>query len=262
VSAPPRVALVTGASRGIGRAVATRLAGAGYRVAVAARSASQVGQVADEIGARALTLDVGDAGTVDAAIATVERELGPLSLLINNAGTAGDGGCSWEQVPDRWWQVFEVNVLGTFLCCRAALPHMRSRGHGRIVNISSNAAFFPLQGAADTRIGSAYMASKAAVIRFSEALAAEARPDGVQVFAISPGTVKSDMTARIFKAEWDDEALWSPPELTADLIEFLDTGALDALSGRYIHAANDDWRAFPARIAAILEADGLSLRVR
>jgi 3-oxoacyl-[acyl-carrier protein] reductase len=253
MSARPRVALVTGASRGIGRAVATRLAQAGYGVAVAARSESQIGQVADEIGARALTLDVGDAGAVEAAIATVER---------NNAGISGDRGYSWEQVPDRWWQVFEVNVLGMFLCCRAALPYMRSRGHGRIVNISSNAAFFSLEGGTDARISSAYMASKAAVIRFSEALAAEARPDGVQVFAISPGTVKSDMTAGIFKAEWDDEKLWSPPELTADLIEFLDSGALDELSGRYMHAANDDWRAFPARIAGILEADSHSLRVR
>jgi NAD(P)-dependent dehydrogenase (short-subunit alcohol dehydrogenase family) len=262
MSSHPRVALVTGASRGIGRAVATRLAGAGYRVAAAARSESQIAQVADEIGARALTLDVGDAGAVELAIATVERELGPLSLLINNAGTAGDGGFAWDQAPDRWWQVFEVNVLGTFLCCRAALPHMRSRGHGRIVNIGSNAAFFPLQGAPDGRISSAYMASKAAVIRLSEALAAEARPSGVQVFAISPGMVKSEMTAAVFKAEWDDEGLWSPPELTADLIEFLDTGALDALSGRYIHAAHDDWRALQARIPEILAADAHSLRVR
>jgi NAD(P)-dependent dehydrogenase (short-subunit alcohol dehydrogenase family) len=262
MSSRPRVALVTGASRGIGRAVAARLAQAGYDVAVAARSESQIAEVAEEIGARALTLDVADTGAVEASIATVERELGPLSLLINNAGISGDSGYSWEQVPDRWWQVFEVNVLGMFLCCRAALPYMRSRGHGRIVNISSNAAFFSLAGGTDPRISSAYMASKAAVIRFSEALAAEARPDGVQVFAISPGTVKSDMTAAIFKAEWDDEELWSPPELTADLIEFLDTGALDALSGRYIHAANDDWRAFPARIAEILAADGHSLRVR
>jgi NAD(P)-dependent dehydrogenase (short-subunit alcohol dehydrogenase family) len=261
MSSGPGVALVTGASRGIGRVVSTRLAETGYRVAIAARSDSQIRQVADEIGARALTLDVGDARAVEDAIATVEHELGPLSLLINNAGTAGDGGFSWDQQPDRWWQVFEVNVLGTFLCCRAALPHMRARGHGRIVNIASNAACFPLRGAPDPRIGSAYMASKAAVIRFSEALASEARPDGVHVFAISPGTVKTDMTAPIFEAEWDDEELWSPPELTAELIEFLDTGALDALSGRYIHAANDDWRAFPARIAEILAADGHSLRV-
>jgi len=106
------------------------------------------------------------------------------------------------------------------------------------------------------------MASKAAVIRFSEALAAEARPDGVHVFAISPGTVKSDMTAAIFKAEWDDEELWSPPELTAELIEFLDTERWTGCSGRYIHAANDDWRALPARIPEILAADGHSLRAR
>ncbi|HET6172682.1 MAG TPA: SDR family oxidoreductase [Gaiellales bacterium] len=257
-----RVALVTGASRGIGRAVATRLADTGYRVAIAARSESEIAQVADELGAHALTLDVADSAAVEQAIATVERELGPLSLLVNNAGTAGDSGFSWEQSPDRWWEVFEVNVLGTFLCCRAALPHMRARGHGRIVNIASNAAFFRFGQASDGRIGSAYMASKAAVIRFSDALAAEARPGGVHVFAISPGTVKTEMTATIFEAEWDEEEFWSPPELTAELIEFLETGALDALSGRYIHAANDDWRAFPERIPALLAEDALALRVR
>ena len=262
MSSPPRVALVTGASRGIGRVVATRLAHAGYRVAVAARSASQVGEVADEIGALALPLDVADGRAVEAAFETVERELGPLSLLINNAGIAGDGGFSWEQPADRWWQVFEVNMLGTFLCCRAARPGMRARGHGRIVNVSSNAAFYALDGDLDPRISSAYLASKAAVVRFSEALAAEARADGVRVFAISPGMVKSDMTAAIFEAEWNDGEIWSPPELTADLVDFLETGALDALSGRYVHAANDDWRALPARIPEILEQDLHALRVR
>ncbi len=170
----------------------------------------------------------------------MERELGPIGLLVNNAGVAGDGGFSWSHEPEQWWHVFEVNVLGTFLCSRAVIPGMRARAAGRIVNVSSNAAFFSLADGPEERIGSAYMASKAAVVRFSEALAAETRADGVCVFAISPGMVKSDMTAAIFAAEWDDAGLWSPPELTADLIEFIDSGALDALSGRYIHAANDD----------------------
>jgi NAD(P)-dependent dehydrogenase (short-subunit alcohol dehydrogenase family) len=257
-----RVALVTGASRGIGRAVATRLARTGYRVAVASRSEQEIGEVADELGAHPLTLDVADDAAVAAAIAAVERDVGSISLLVNNAGSAGDGVFAWEQAPGRWWDVFEINVLGTFLCCHAVLPHMRSRGHGRIVNLGSNAAFFRVQGDPDPRISSAYMASKAAVIRLSESLAGELRGDGVQVFAISPGTVRTEMTAPIFVQAWDDEDIWSPPELTADLIEFLETGALDALSGRYIHAANDDWRAFPARIPALLADDALALRVR
>ena len=92
MSTPPRVALVTGASRGIGRVVAERLARSGYRVAVAARSAAQIGEVAGQIGALPLELDVTDAAAVEAAVARVERELGPLTLLINNAGIAGGGG--------------------------------------------------------------------------------------------------------------------------------------------------------------------------
>jgi 3-oxoacyl-[acyl-carrier protein] reductase len=262
MSSPPRVALVTGAGRGIGRVVAARLASSGYRVAVAARSAAQVGQVAEEIGALPIALDVADGSAVEAAVAAIEGELGPLGLLVNSAGVAGDGGCTWDQSPADWWRVFEVNVLGTFLCSRAVLPGMRARGHGRIVNVSSNAAFFSLADGPEERISAAYMASKAAVIRFSEVLAAEARADGISAFAISPGTVKSEMTAGIFRAEWDDPTLWSPPELTADLIAFLDTGALDGLSGRYIHAAHDDWRALADRIPEIVEADHMSLRVR
>jgi NAD(P)-dependent dehydrogenase (short-subunit alcohol dehydrogenase family) len=153
-------------------------------------------------------------------------------------------------------------MLGTLLCSRAVMPGMRERGHGRIINIASNAAFMSLAAGPVERIGSAYMASKAAVVRFSEALASEARADGIQVFAISPGTVKSEMTAWIFAAEWDDPAFWTPPEVSADLIEFLDSGALDALSGRYIHAANDDWRALAGQTSDILAHDRLSLRVR
>ena len=84
----------------------------------------------------------------------------------------------------------------------------------------------------------------------------------MQAFAISPGTVKTDMTAEIFAADWDDPHLWSSPELTADLVEFIDSGALDAFSGRYLHAARDDWRALPDRAAAIRSEDLHTLRVR
>jgi 3-oxoacyl-[acyl-carrier protein] reductase len=262
MSSPPRVAFVTGASRGIGRVLAGWLARSGSAVAVAARCADRLSQVARASGALALTLDDTDGAAVAAAIATVERTLGPIALLVNNAGIAGGGGATWDQSAESWWEVFEVNVLGTLLCSRAALPAMRARGEGRIVNVASNAAFMSLARGPAGRIGSAYMASKAAVVRFSEALDSEARADGVRVFAISPGTVKSEMTASIFREQWDDPAFWTPPELSAELIEFIGTGALDALGGRYIHAANDDWRALPLRAQEIVEGDRHSLRVR
>ena len=241
--------------------VASHLAEAGYRVAIAARSGDELAAVARETGALAVPLDVTDGAAVDAAFARVDAELGPLDLLVANAGTAGDARASWEQQPDDWWRVFEVNVLGAYLCARAAVQRMRSSGGGRIVNIASGAAYFPL-GENGLQISSAYMASKAALMRFTEALAAEAAADGIAVFAISPGTVKTEMTADVFAALWEEPDVWSPPELAADLIAFLDTGALDALSGRYIHAATDDWRSLPDRIDEILEGDRHALRLR
>lgn len=257
------MAVVTGAGRGIGRVVAGRLASAGYRVVAVARSTDQLDALAVETGAVPVPLDVRDAVAVGVALAEVEASVGPIRLLVNNAGIAGPGTLAWVTGADQWWEVFEVNVLGTYACCRAVLPGMTARGAGRIVNVASNAAFFRVDGGGGLGgIDSAYMASKAAVVRFTDALAAQAAPFGVRVFAISPGTVKTDMTAQVFADEWDDPDLWSAPALTADLVEFLDTGALDALSGRYLHAANDDWRALAARSAHILEADLLALRLR
>jgi 3-oxoacyl-[acyl-carrier protein] reductase len=256
------VAVVTGASRGIGRVVAERLVTSGHTVIAVGRAEAQLAQVAATCGAVPLTLDVTDVAGVATAWQRLESEYGVPTLLVNNAGLSGTSGRTWEQDPRDWWPVFEVNVLGAFLCSRAALPSMIEQGHGRIVNVSSNAAFYPVLGEADGMINSAYMASKAALIRFSETLAGETAGTGVTAFAISPGTVKTDMTAGIFAAEWDDPDLWSPPELTADLIEHIDSGALDALSGRYIHAARDDWRTMGSRADEISEGDLHTLRVR
>jgi 3-oxoacyl-[acyl-carrier protein] reductase len=262
MSAASRVALVTGASQGIGRVVASALAASGFSVAAAARSTDQLNELEAQTGVLAVPLDVTDPRAVSDAVARVESELGPIDLLVNNAGISGRSGDSWELGYEEWWKVIEVNVLGSFLCSRAVMPGMVARGAGRIVNVSSNAAFFPIDDDFAGVINSAYMASKAAVIRFTEALAAEARPTGVRVFAISPGTVKTDMTAATFNDKWGDSDFWSPPELAADLIGFISSGALDALSGRYIHAAADDWRALAGRGREILEHDLHTLRLR
>lgn len=256
------VALVTGGGRGIGEAVATQLSADGWRVAVAARSGDQVARVAEATGALAVSLDVTDAAAVAETVAYVERELGPLDLLVNNAGASGTGGPTWEKEPAAWWRVFEVNVLGVFLCARAVLPGMCARRSGRIVNVSSNAAFFAIDDEFGGQVDSAYMASKAALVRLTEALAAEVRSSGVSVFAISPGMVKTAMTEPIFRDLWDDPAVWTPPQRTADLVTFLASGALDEISGRYIHAANDDWEAMPARVPAILTDDLNAVRLR
>ena len=140
-----QVALVTGGGRGIGAGVARELAQAGMRVAVAARSAAQVEGVAEEIGGLAVVADVSEEASVARMVVDVEQALGPIDLLVNNAGVSGSvsPGPVWEEDPAEWWRVFEVNVLGAYLCCRAVLGGMASRGGGRIVNVGSGAGYLP-----------------------------------------------------------------------------------------------------------------------
>ena len=123
-----QVALVTGGGRGIGRLIARELADAGMRVAVAARSPGQVEETAQEIGGLAMTADVSKQEDVEEMVATVERELGPIDLLVNNAGVGPSRELPWEEDPADWWRVFEINVLGAYLCCsRGAARHGRAR---------------------------------------------------------------------------------------------------------------------------------------
>ena len=196
-----QIALVTGGGRGIGQGIARELADAGMRVAVAARSKDQVEETAQEIGGLAVTADVSKQADVEAMIATVERELGPIDLLANNAGIGLSGGLIWEGDPADWWHVFEVNVLGAYLCCRAVLPGMVERGHGRIVNTGSGASYLPMGGGP-----TAYGASKAALGRFGGLLAGQVGELGIAVFTISPGLVRTDMT-EVFGPDLP----WTPP---------------------------------------------------
>ncbi len=257
------VAVVTGAGRGIGRTLAVRLAYT-HRVAALGRSEAALAELAAECAAVPVVVDVADPSSVAEGWSRVRAEVGDPDLVVNNAGVSGLDAPAWEQPVDAWWRVFEVNVLGTFLLCRAALQSMVRRGSGRIVNVASNAAFHRAWDGLGGFDRSAYMSSKAAVIRLTEVLAGETEGRGVTVFAISPGRVKTDMTASFeaFRGDWDDPSLWSPPDLAADLIEFIATGALDALSGRFINAAHDDWRTMAGRASQIAAADAHTLRIR
>jgi 3-oxoacyl-[acyl-carrier protein] reductase len=258
------VALVTGGGRGIGARIARELAAAGMRVAVSARTRGEVEQVAQEIGGLALELDVSDEASVARVVDEVERELGPIDLLVNNAGVAGaapgrgafsTAAAIWEEQPEDWWRVFEINVLGTYLCCRAVLRGMTERGGGRIVNIGSGAGYLPVSPGRGG--GTAYGASKAAVNRFGEVLAAQATGDGVSVFTISPGLVRTAMTEQL-----GDGAPWTPPELAPRLVRVLASGRADRLSGRYIHAEHDDVEDLIARADRIAEDDSHAIRLR
>ncbi len=255
-----KVAVVTGASRGIGQVVAERLASDGWMVASFARSLTN-GPDETERTLR-LRVDVVDEASVRAGVDRVERELGPIDLLVNNAGISGLHSPTWLQAADQWWNVFEVNVRGVLHCCQAVLPGMVKRGAGRIVNVASNAAFFEIDAEKSDLISSAYMASKAALVRFTEALARETDGTGVSVIAVSPGMVKTDMTANFPQSWFEDESIWTPPERTADLIEQIAAGTLDALSGRYVHVASDDWATMGARAADITGRDLHAMRLR
>ena len=247
-----RVALVTGGGRGIGRGIALELAGAGMRVAVSARTASQAGEVAREAGGLAIEADVSREEDVERMIAEVERELGPIDVLVNNAGIAVWEKSAWEMRVEDWWHVLEVNLLGPYLCCRAVIPGMIERGRGRIVNTGSGASYLP--GSSST----AYAASKAALGRFGETLAKQLEGHGIPVFTISPGLVRTEMTEEAFPAC----APWTPPELAPRLVLALASGRLDALSGRYIHAEHDDVDDLERRAAEIVEQDLNAIRLR
>jgi NAD(P)-dependent dehydrogenase (short-subunit alcohol dehydrogenase family) len=246
-----QIALVTGGGRGIGANIARELAAAGARVAVAARSRHQVESVAEEIGGLALELDVTDADAVELAVEDTERELGPLDLLVANAGIGGPEGQTWEVDVREWWRVFEVNVLGVNLCCRAVIPRMLERSRGRIVITGSGAAYLP--GASST----AYPPSKAAVFRYAETLANELR-DRLPVFVISPGLVQTDMTSDFFS----DDAPWTPPELAPRLVRVLASGRADALAGRYLHAEHDDIEDLIERADEVHRDDLNAIRLR
>ena len=243
------VALVTGGGRGIGAGIARELASAGMQVAVTARTASQVEEVAREIGGLALVGDVTSEQDVARWITNAQAELGPIDLLVANAGV-GIVGATWELPVADWWHGLEVNVLGVHLCCRTAIPGMLERGRGRIVITGSGSAHLP--GQATT----AYPASKAAVCRYGETLALELA-GRIPVFVFSPGLVRTEMTSR-----FGDDLPWTPPELAPRLVRVLASGRADALAGRYIHAEHDDIENLIARADEVVEKDLNAIRLR
>jgi NAD(P)-dependent dehydrogenase (short-subunit alcohol dehydrogenase family) len=265
-----QVALVTGAGRGIGRAMALALSQAGAAVAVCARSEDEVTAVAREIAARkgrglAARCDVLHRREVEDIVARVEAALGPVDLLVNNAGRFGPIRPIAATDPDEWWQTLEVNLRGPLYCTRAVLPGMLSRGHGRIVNVSSGAGFAAIP------MLSAYAVSKAALYRLSENLAAETRGHGVMVFAVNPGLVRTAMSESALHCgepsieRWFKDAFANQEDVStesaATLVASLASGAADVLSGRYI-LATDDLAQMVARADEIQEHDLYVLRER
>jgi 3-oxoacyl-[acyl-carrier protein] reductase len=255
------VALVTGASRGIGRAIATRLHREGMNVAVVARSPGPLEALGDELragsgvgGVLAFSADVTEPDSVSEAVAAVEGEFGRIDLLVNNAGMAEAGDRTlWEADVEEWWRTIATNVRGPMLFARAVLPGMVARDSGRIININSSRSVRSVP----TR--TAYAVSKAGLAQITKSLAAALAGTGVRVFDYSPGRVKTDLTQQSMGyAVSAPDSSWTPIETTVEGLIAIAQGRLDGLTGRFIHA-HDDMQRLSEEADAVVQRGGRTL---
>jgi 3-oxoacyl-[acyl-carrier protein] reductase len=271
-----RKVVVTGASLGLGLAVAERCVAEGADVAICARSRETLEAAAAALRAKAgprqrvwaTVTDVANAKEVDALVAGATRELGgPLDGLVNNAGIYGPKGLIEEVDWAEWAKAIEINLNGTVLPCRAVLPGFRARGAGKIVNLSGGGATAPLP-----RL-SAYAASKAAVVRFTETLAEELRGTKIDVNSVAPGALNTRLLDEVLAAgpEKVGQAFFDRSvkqkaeggaglEKGAALCAFLLSPESDGITGRLLSAVWDPWADLPARRDELGKSDIYTLR--
>jgi NAD(P)-dependent dehydrogenase (short-subunit alcohol dehydrogenase family) len=240
-----RVALVTGAGRGIGRATAIALGNAGFAVALVARSApalEETRELVEGTGAPAFAAvaDVTDVPAVARTVERIERDAGAIAVLVNNAASLRAIGPLWEVDPDDWWSDVMTSLGGAFNFCREVVPRMIERREGRIVNLTSYASVRP----APYETG--YGCSKAAVNSLTESLAASLARHGISAFSVAPGFTQTDLTEHLTSSEagrrWLPEAGGGrvvETGRTARLIARLAAGDADELSGRLLHTLDE-----------------------
>ncbi len=225
-----QVAFITGANRGIGRAIALTFSQEGAQVAVTGRDQTRCEPVVAEItaqggNARPFNLDVSKDADVTAAVDRVLSTWGRIDILVNCAGIIQYHTPVWETAIEDWDAMMQVNLRGTFLCCHAVIPHMRAQGSGIIINIGSSSARM-----ADDDLGP-YTASKWAVVGYTTSLARSLRPHGIRANGLNPGWVDTDM-ARAFDPAGDPE--WSTPEDIAQAALYLAARAPRDMTGQFI----------------------------
>jgi NAD(P)-dependent dehydrogenase (short-subunit alcohol dehydrogenase family) len=270
-----RCALVTGASRGLGLEIARQYVAAGASVVICARGEGPLLEARSQIlrlagpgqCVVAMACDISKASDVTALVERALGELGRLDVLVNNAAVTGPAGPVESVDWSAWLRALEINFLGAVLLCRAVLPHFKVRGYGKIVQLSGGGATNPLP------MLSAYAASKAAVIRFMETLAQEAREHGVDVNAIAPGALNTRMLDEFIAAgperigpAFHESSLRRkldggvPLEKGAALAVFLGSSASDGITGKLISAVWDPWERLAERIEDLRDTDVYTLR--
>jgi NAD(P)-dependent dehydrogenase (short-subunit alcohol dehydrogenase family) len=239
-----KVAMITGASRGIGAAAARAMAAEGAAVALLARSAGALGTLGDELGGRALAVpcDVADFGAMSAAVARTREAFGRVDVLVSNAAVIDPIGPLASTDPAAWAAAIDINVKGVFNGLRAVLPVMLGQGGGTVISIGSGAATNPLEG------WSAYCTSKAAVLMLARCVHHELKGKGIRAFSLSPGTVATDMQRAIrasginpvSQMAFEDHA---PPEHPARALVWLATADADPYLGKEVSLRDPEIRA-------------------
>jgi 3-oxoacyl-[acyl-carrier protein] reductase len=269
-----RAAIITGANRGLGLAIAEAYVEAGADVMLCARDEAALAVAHASVLARAKsgqtvlaeTLDVADEAAVQRLVASTVKSLPELSILVNNAGVYGPKGSIETVDSAEWVRSVEINLFGSVFMSAAVIPHFKRRKYGKIVQLSGGGATNPLP-----RL-SAYAASKAAIVRFAETLAEELRDDGIDVNSIAPGALNTRLLDEVLeagpervgaafyeKARAQKQQGGAPLEKGAALAVFLGSGASDGITGKLISAIWDPWQELPQRAEA-LRGDVYTLR--
>ncbi len=267
-----RVALITGAGRGIGRAIALAYAVEGAKLSLAARTQSELEQTAREaqdLGASTCiqTVDVTEQAQVDAMVRHTVEQFGTIDILVNNAGIAGPIGPLHENDVSAWMQTVNVNLIGAYLCCRAVLPVMLEQNRGKVINLSGAGATLAWPNL------SAYGVSKVAVVRLTETLALELEGSNIQVNALGPGSIHTQMWDELrdgAKAAGATQIYELGQQVTsgsgasmadaANLAVWLASDDAGRLNGRLISSSRDDWSELAAHIPEIMASDAFTLR--
>jgi NAD(P)-dependent dehydrogenase (short-subunit alcohol dehydrogenase family) len=270
-----RVAIVTGASQGLGFEIAGKYLQAGARLMICARDGARLNeacgalarQASDRQVVRAVTADISQEADVARLLDSTLQEFGRVDILVNNAGVYGPKGPLEELDWGDWVRTIEINLFGAVLACRAVLPHFKAACRGKIVQLSGGGATTPLP------MLSAYATAKAAAIRFIETLAEEVRGFGIDVNAIAPGALNTRMLAEVLEAgpERVGRELFArsleqrssggtPLSKAAELAVFLGSARSDGITGKLISAVWDPWEQLAEHRAALDHSDLYTLR--